>query len=116
MVDDEEMVRKVAKAVHAATAESIAISIEAGVDSIKHGDEATGDRLTAMRDKGIFPGATEWTRDALPGGYSKALNVTFEFQAAFDAYYKNYSANSTRRLRSAVKLGVKIATGSAKPR
>jgi imidazolonepropionase-like amidohydrolase len=109
---DEAHRSKIKVAVHAATAESIAISIEAGVDSIEHGDEATDDQLTAMRDKGIFLGATEWTRDVLWGGYSKALNVTPEFQAAFDAYYKNYIANSTRRLRSAMKLGVKIAAGS----
>jgi hypothetical protein len=38
--------------------------------------------------------------------------MTPELQAAFDAYYKTYSANSTRRLRSAMKLGVKIAAGS----
>jgi imidazolonepropionase-like amidohydrolase len=109
---DEAHRSKIKVAVHAVTLESIAISIEAGVDSIEHGDEATDDQLTAMRDKGIFLGATEWTRDVLWGGYSRALNVTPEFQAAFDAYYKIYSANSTRRLRSAMKLGVKIAAGS----
>ena len=108
---DEAHRSKIKVAVHAATAESIAISIEAGVDSIEHADEASDDQLAAMRDKGIFLGATEWTREALMGAY-KALNMTPELQAAFDAYYKNYSANSTRRLRSAMKLGVKIAAGS----
>jgi imidazolonepropionase-like amidohydrolase len=109
---DEAHRSKIKVAVHASTAESIAISIEAGVDSIEHADEATDDQLTAMRDKGIFLGATEWTRDALLGPYGKVLNLTSEMLAAFDAYYKNYSANSTRRLRSAMKLGVKIAAGS----
>jgi hypothetical protein len=37
--------------------------------------------------------------------------VTHEFQAAFDAYY-GLLGDSTRRLRSARKLGVKIAAGS----
>jgi imidazolonepropionase-like amidohydrolase len=109
---DEAHRSKIKVAVHASTAESIAISIEAGVDSIEHADEASDDQLTAMRDKGIFLGATEWTRDALLGPYRKVLNLTPEMLAAFDAYYKNYSANSTRRLRSAMMLGVKIAAGS----
>jgi imidazolonepropionase-like amidohydrolase len=108
---DEAHRSKIKVAVHAVTAESIAISIEAGVDSIEHADEASDDQLAAMRDKGIFLGATEWTHEVLLGAY-KALNMTPEFLAAFDAYYKTYSANSTRRLRSAMKLGVKIAAGS----
>ena len=109
---DEGHRSKIKVAVHAVTAESIAISIAAGVDSIEHADEASDEQLTAMRDKGIFLGATEWTRDALLEPYTQALNMTPAFLAAFDAYYKTYSANSTRRLRSAMKLGVKIAAGS----
>src|SRR5580692_43740 len=109
---DEAHRSKIKVAVHAATAESIAISIEAGVDSIEHADEASDEQLTAMRDRGIFLGATEWTRDALLEPYAKALNMTPALLAGFDAYYKTYSANSTRRLRSAMKLGVKIAAGS----
>jgi imidazolonepropionase-like amidohydrolase len=109
---DEAHRSKIKVALHAVTAESIAISIAAGVDSIEHADEASDEQLTAMRDKGIFLGATEWTRDALLEPYTQALNMTPAFLAAFDAYYKTYSANSTRRLRSAMKLGVKIAAGS----
>jgi imidazolonepropionase-like amidohydrolase len=109
---DEAHRSKIKVAVHAATAESIAISIEAGVDSIEYADEASDEQLTAMRDKGIFLGATEWTRDALLEPYTKALNMTPALLAAFDAYYKTYAASSTRRLRSAMKLGVKIAAGS----
>jgi hypothetical protein len=51
-------------------------------------------------------------RDAVilnnPEPYTKALNMTPALLAAFDAYYKTYSANSTRRLRSAMKLGHEI--------
>jgi hypothetical protein len=50
--------------------------------------------------------------DGVPGGYSKAMNLTPRFQAASDARYKNYCANSTRRLRSAMQLGVNVAAGS----
>src|SRR5262249_26517474 len=41
-------------AVHAVDKASIQTAIDAGADSIEHGDEATDKQLKQMRDKGIF--------------------------------------------------------------
>ena len=41
-------------AVHAYTSESIQAAIDAGADSIEHGDGVTDEQLRLMRDKGIF--------------------------------------------------------------
>ena len=103
---------KIKVAVHASTAEAIALAIEAGVDSIEHAEEASDEQLRAMHDKGIFLGATEWTRQALFTPFDKVLKFSPEELAGFDAYFKDYSAKSTRRLQRARELGVKIAAGS----
>lgn len=107
---DEAHRSKIEVAVHAVTAEAIALAIEGGVDSIEHADEATDEQLKAMRAKGIFLGATEWTRQALFTPFEGRL--TPAQQAGFDAYFKSSSERSARRLRRAMELGVKIAAGS----
>jgi imidazolonepropionase-like amidohydrolase len=48
----------------------------------------------------------------LIGPYEKVLRFSPQEQAGMDAYYRNFSEKSTRRLQSAMKLGVKIAAGS----
>jgi len=103
---------KIKVAVHASTTEAIALAIEAGVDAIEHAEEATDDQLRAMRDKRHLPGATEWTRQALFTPVDNALKFSPAELAGFDAYFKDYSAKSTRRLQRARELGVKIAAGS----
>ena len=45
-------------AVHAGDAASIQTAIDAGVDSVEHGNAATDEQLKQMRDKGIFLGLT----------------------------------------------------------
>jgi imidazolonepropionase-like amidohydrolase len=111
-IADEAHRSKIKVAVHASTAEAIDIAIQAGVDSIEHGEEASDQQLTQMRDKSIFLGATEWTRPAVLGPYDKIFKLTPEDQADFDAYFKNYSEKCIRRMQSARRLGVKIAAGS----
>ncbi len=41
-------------AIHAASAVAIQTAIDAGADSIEHGNDVTDEQLKAMRDKGIF--------------------------------------------------------------
>src|SRR4029077_4583161 len=41
-------------AVHAVDKTSIQTAIDAGADSVEHGNEATDEQLKQMRDKGIF--------------------------------------------------------------
>jgi imidazolonepropionase-like amidohydrolase len=67
--------------VHASTADAIDLAIEAGVDSIEHAEEASDDQLSAMRDKGIFLGATEWTRQALIGPYERIFKLSPQEQS-----------------------------------
>jgi imidazolonepropionase-like amidohydrolase len=108
---DEAHRARIKVAAHASTVDAIQIAIDAGVDSIEHADEATDEQLQAMRARDIFLGATEWTRQALLAPYAKVLALP-ALQAGFDAYFKRYSENSIRRLKSAMRLGVKIAAGS----
>jgi len=109
---DEAHRSKIKVAVHASTSEAIAVAIEAGVDSIEHAEDASDDQLIAMRNKRIFLGATEWTREALLGPFERTFKFSPEEQAGVDAFYKQFSEKSTRRLRRAMELGVKIAAGS----
>jgi imidazolonepropionase-like amidohydrolase len=109
---DEAHRSRIKVAVHASTAEAIGIAIDARVDSVEHGEDASDEQLQTMRDQGIFLGATDWTGRMFFGPYSKIFNISPEQRAGFDAYFKTRSAKTTRRLQSALKLGVKIAAGS----
>src|SRR5262249_41076017 len=53
-VVDEAHRQHLKVAVHAADEASIQTAIDAGVDSIEHGNDVTDDQLELMRDKGIF--------------------------------------------------------------
>src|SRR5262245_19255612 len=93
---DEAHRSKIKVAVHASTAEAIGITIEAGVDSVEHGEDASEEQLGTMRDKGIFLGATEWTAQMFFGPYSKIFNISPEQKAGFGAYFRTRSLKSTR--------------------
>jgi imidazolonepropionase-like amidohydrolase len=51
---DEAHRARLKVAVHAGSVPSIQMAIDAGADSIEHGNEATDEQLRQMRDKGIF--------------------------------------------------------------
>lgn len=52
-------------AAHATTAAAIAAAVEAGVDSVEHGDEATDEVLAAMARKGIALVVTAWRGESI---------------------------------------------------
>jgi imidazolonepropionase-like amidohydrolase len=58
-------------AVHAVDTASIQTAIDAGADSIEHGDNATGEQLKQMRDKGMF-------LDLTPTSYGDFFTRVFE--------------------------------------
>jgi imidazolonepropionase-like amidohydrolase len=58
-------------AVHAVDTASIQTAIDAGADSIEHGDNATGEQLKQMRDKGMF-------LDLTPTSYGDFFTRIFE--------------------------------------
>ena len=58
-------------AAHAASKSSIQMAIDAGVDSVEHGNEVTDEQLKQMRDKGIF-------FDFTPTSYGDFFTQIFE--------------------------------------
>ncbi len=100
-------------AVHAGTTGSIQMAIDAGADSIEHGNDVTDAQLKSMRDKGIFLDITPtfWGKD-----FTKILERTIVMSAALQA--KEAAADDRTRQRTAafvqrvLKSGVKFAAGS----
>jgi imidazolonepropionase-like amidohydrolase len=100
-------------AVHAFPPTSIQMAIDAGADSIEHGNEVTDEQLKAMRDKGIFLVITPtfWG-----GFFTKIAEPTIVMSTAL----KSALAASDDRRRPKVaaftqrilKSGVKFAAGS----
>jgi len=100
-------------AAHATTKVAIQTAIDAGVDSVDHGDEATDDQLKQMKDKGIFLVATDlWTN----GRQYEYFSLFDAFTPADAAMLKASEEKTTEqfkdRLQRAMKIGVKIAMGS----
>jgi imidazolonepropionase-like amidohydrolase len=100
-------------AAHASDKTGIQTAINAGVDSVEHGDEATDDQLMQMKDKGIFLDATDlFTNGRLYEYFSKFRPLTPEGAAGLKQYELEASAKSRDRLQRAMKVGVKIVAGS----
>jgi imidazolonepropionase-like amidohydrolase len=98
---------------HAVGKVAIQIAIDAGVDSIEHGNDVTDDQLKMMRDKGIFFDITPtfWS-----GFYMKITEPSIVFPPAINA---QLAAADERRSKMAadlvqriLKSGVKFAAGS----
>ncbi|HXU61027.1 MAG TPA: amidohydrolase family protein, partial [Polyangia bacterium] len=97
-------------AVHASDTSSIQAAIDAGADSIEHGNEVTDAQLKAMRAKGIVFDLTPTFADGL---WSKILQLpdaaAREARAASDARGRDRYAVLVQRV---VRSGVKFAAGS----
>lgn len=89
-------------AAHAGTPEGIRNAIDAGVDSIEHGNDATADELKLMAAKGVFWVPTK-------GAYQRIFDTTDNprFRAGLGKLLETARTN----LALAQKLGVKIASG-----
>jgi imidazolonepropionase-like amidohydrolase len=100
-------------AVHAVTTTSIQIAINAGADSIEHGNDVTDEQLTMMRDKGIF-------FDITPTFWGGFFTKIAEPSIVMSPARKSKLAASGDRRRQTVatftqrilKSGVKFAAGS----
>jgi imidazolonepropionase-like amidohydrolase len=103
---------KIKVAVHATTNVGIKAAIEAGVDSIEHGDEATDEDFRAMRDKGIFLVPTLWTAETFREIYQKVYAPTPGESAEFERIVKGLVDEGAKKVQRAAKAGVKIAAGS----
>jgi len=93
-------------AAHATTKVGIQTAIDAGVDSIEHGDELTDEQLAAMKAKGIFLVPVHWPRELLPIPRAMAARPNI------DALVDEFLNGERTRLAQAMKAGVKLAFGS----
>jgi imidazolonepropionase-like amidohydrolase len=97
-------------AVHAADQGSIQTAIEAGADSIEHGNDVTDQQLTRMRDQGIFFDLTPtffdgfWTMIHESGTLSPAFRSALA--SSEERRRQRAGALVQRLLKSAVKLSV----------
>ena len=100
-------------AVHAVDKTSIQTAIDAGADSVEHGNEATAAQLKKMRDKGMFFDLTPTSYD---GFLRKASEQLVLFSAASRAAFASADAGRTQQydelVAQVLKSGVKFAAGS----
>jgi len=99
-------------AVHAADEASIQMAIDAGADSIEHGNDVTEKQLALMRDKGIY-------LDLTPTFFDGFWTTIHEVSALSPAFRSTLAASEERRRQRAaalvarvLKSGVKFAAGS----
>jgi imidazolonepropionase-like amidohydrolase len=102
-------------AVHAVDKASIQTAIDAGADSIEHGNEVTDEQLKQMRDKSIF---LDLTPTAYGDFFAKITEPVVVISAASRATWASSEATARRRQRygqlveRVQEAGVKFAIGS----
>jgi len=100
-------------AIHAATPTSIQMAIDAGADSIEHGNGATDEELKQMRDKGIF---LDLTPTFYGGRATKILEETIVLSPAFRSALASSDDKARQRydglVQRVLRSGVKWAAGS----
>ena len=112
-VVDEAHRQHLKVAVHAASTESIQMAIDAGADSIEHGNDVTDAQLRSMRDKGVF---LDITPTFWGGSFTRILEGSIVMSPAMRS--KEATADDRTRQRSLsfmqriLKSGVKYAAGS----
>src|SRR5215831_4127219 len=89
---DEAHRKHLKVAVHAVDKTSIQTAIDAGADSIEHGNEATDAQLKQMRDKGMF-------FDFIPTSYGDFFTKIFEGTIAMSLKLRPERRNSDERTR-----------------
>src|SRR5262249_46915751 len=100
-------------AVHAAEKAAIQTAIDAGADSIEHGNEATDEQLRQMRDKGIF-------LDLTPTFYGGLLLKIMEPSIVLSPEYRSSRVISNARrdkeydqlVQRVLKSGVRFGAGT----
>ncbi|HEX4568632.1 MAG TPA: amidohydrolase family protein [Vicinamibacterales bacterium] len=100
-------------AVHAADAVSIQTAIDAGADSIEHGNAVTDEQLAQMRAKGIFLDLTPTFYNAF---WRRITQPTIVMSPALQASIDGSDARAKQRyealVRRVLKSGVTFAAGS----
>jgi imidazolonepropionase-like amidohydrolase len=99
-------------AVHATSAGSIQTAIDAGADSIEHGNGVTDEQLKTMRDKGIFLDLTPIFYDGFWSKIHETITVSPGLRAANAAGDEAGRKRAAARVQRVLKSGVKFAAGS----
>ena len=99
-------------AAHATTAAGIADAVEAGVDSVEHGDEASDASLAAMARKGIALVVTAWAPDTVREVYAKSLFLNDRDRAEVEGFIAAWTAGNRALVARARKAGVRMAAGT----
>ena len=101
-------------AVHATSEIGIQSAIDAGADSIEHGDSATERQFQEMREKGIVLVPTLWPGELHPG-WPDLVAVDAPARLRHmdrEAYLKQNMIDQNAKMERARKAGVKMAFGS----
>jgi imidazolonepropionase-like amidohydrolase len=100
-------------AVHASDTTSIQTAIDAGADSIEHGNDSTNEQLRQMRDKGIF---LDLTPTSYGGFFLKIMEPSIVQSAETRSSRVSSSARRDKQYKDLVqrvlKSDVKFAAGS----
>lgn len=112
IVEEAHRARKKVAA-HAQSKSAIQTAIDAGADSIEHGNDATEEQLKLMREKGIF-------FDLTPTFYGGFLPEIFNSSIVMSPAFRSEYAGGVERRRQRydalveriLKAGVKFAAGS----
>ena len=100
-------------AVHAGSRLSIQTAIDAGADSVEHGNEATEEQLRVMRAKGVF---LDLTPTVFDGTFWARVHATTVLSADLRARLLARDARGRERgaalVQRVLKSGVKFAAGS----
>jgi imidazolonepropionase-like amidohydrolase len=112
-VVDEVHRERLKVAVHAVDTHSIQTAIDAGADSIEHGNQVTDEQLKQMRDKGIF---LDLTPTFYGGFFLKITEPSILMSPAVHDAEVNSAARGKKRydelIQRVLKSGVKFAAGS----
>jgi imidazolonepropionase-like amidohydrolase len=104
---------KMRVAVHATTATGIQTTIDAGADSLEHGDAVTDEMLRQMKDKGMFFDLTEtFAGGRLRALVQKSVVLSPEDEQGFTQYEEGLNREAHLLVQRVLKSGVKFAIGS----
>ena len=100
-------------AVHAVSTESIQTAIDAGADSIEHGNEVTDAQLAVMREKGIYLDLTPILSDGLLAKiHEESIVMSPALRSSLAASTDRNRARVAALIQRVLKSGVKFAAGS----
>jgi imidazolonepropionase-like amidohydrolase len=99
-------------AVHVFTPPNIQIAIDAGADSIEHGNGVTDEQLKLMRDKGIFFDFTPTWADGFWSKIHETIVVSPTYRSELAARDERSRRRYAALVQRILKSGVKFAAGS----